>query len=200
MTLADDHEQAALHALSETSKTQQLLFSLLVCERMASGLTLFGQETGFDVTLYRNCLDACWTYAENGTPIADAEILAGCCFNQAPDTEDFSHPLVSAALDAAVSIGWLLNFVCDGSLAHVVEIVRSSIDTVFLYIQGAVLPPSGDNDLAVIFGHPLMQIELAGQIADIGYIVQANKVGRAALMSELRTLAQAEPRVVPFRS
>ncbi len=45
-----------------------------------------------------------------------------------------------------------------------------------------------------------MQIELTGQIADIAYIVQAQKAGGAALISELRALALAEPRVVPFRS
>ncbi|MGC7950670.1 hypothetical protein, partial [Bacillus sp. II_CA] len=61
----------------------------------------------------------------------------------APDTEEFDHPLTSAALNAALSIAATISLISDGGESHVVEAASLARDTAALYAQvGATASPA----------------------------------------------------------
>jgi hypothetical protein len=54
------------------------------------------------------------------------------CYKSAPDTERFDHPLTSAALNAALSIGLLMSFLSEGNVNNIVEAAGLARDTIAL--------------------------------------------------------------------
>jgi hypothetical protein len=65
-----------------------------------------------------------------------------------PDTEEFDRPLTSAALNAALSVGAMMNFLADFDINHVVEVAdwardiwkRESIALLSLSLQHVCSP------------------------------------------------------------
>jgi uncharacterized protein YjaG (DUF416 family) len=153
--------------LDALSAPKQAAFMILLCERMMPGFRKFGADTGYEVSPYRECLDRCWTYIDHG--LRGKEARAGCPRGD-PDTEAFDHPLTSAALNAALAIQSLYDFLSSRDVDDVVEAAVLARDTVALYVQSveAVAPFSVSAER--ITSHPLMQQELQRQVEDVAFL------------------------------
>lgn len=160
-------EMALRHNLGALSKPKQIAFMLLLCERMMPGFQKFSTDTGYDVFHYRQCLDNAWTYLD-GRP--NPEEMSQECLEGAPDTEEFDHPLTSAALNAALSIGALITFLSEYDVDHIVEAAELARDTVALYVQGvkAAFPLSLSSE--EVMRHPFTQRELQRQAEDVAFL------------------------------
>ena len=139
------------------------------CERMLPNFKRFIIETGFgDAAVLRRALDAIWMWIENGTPPVALKELKAACEQQAPNTENFSSPYTSAALDAANSVAIALDAIEDDDAEHVVEVASLARDTVDLYVQEQLnLDPSEAEFENKILSSPLMQRELTHQYASL---------------------------------
>ncbi len=163
-------ETALKNGLTALSYRKQLAFMLFLCERMAPGLQQFANDTGYDLSPYRECLEKGWAYLE-GRPDPDGyERLAQNCVDNAPDTEDFDHVLRSAALDAALSISDLMTFLCDRNIGHIVEAAGWARDTVALYVDGVESDTPVSLPLDRVMKHPLVQQELKRQKQDLAFL------------------------------
>jgi uncharacterized protein YjaG (DUF416 family) len=98
------------------SQGKRVALALLFCERMVSALNKFAKETGFDSSVYREHLDDAWRNLDQGTSSSDYGEAAKQCLDHAPDTEDFIRPLMSAALNAALSVAETMEFLADNVL------------------------------------------------------------------------------------
>lgn len=90
---------------------------------------------------------------------------------QMPDTERFSSPFTSAALDAATAAAMLLDAVRAPECAEPVEVAGLARDTIDLYVQAAEdLKPNELGFEDSICRHPLMQSELRHQREDLALL------------------------------
>jgi uncharacterized protein YjaG (DUF416 family) len=95
----------------------------------------FAKATGFDGSVYREHLDDAWRNLDLGTSPSDYGEAARQCLDHAPDTEEFSHPLVSAALNAALSVVETMEFLADNDVSYLVEVAVLGRVTMALYAQ-----------------------------------------------------------------
>src|SRR5690349_954304 len=85
----------------------RLAFAACLCERMLPAFKAFSDATGWgDPRVLRSCIDIVWRQAHALAQDAyaippEVRSLISACDAQAPDTEDFDHPLTSPALDAS---------------------------------------------------------------------------------------------------
>src|SRR5271163_4556386 len=114
--IGNDKSQVSVATLS---RKKQLAFVLLVFERMLPSLVAFSKDTGFDDSCYLHAKDAAWAALENA-PVDQS--LNGACRRGAPDTEEYGHELTSFALDAALAIIDIMEFVQDGCADHITSV------------------------------------------------------------------------------
>lgn len=158
------------HSLGSFSRDRQLAFMLLLCERMMPALNRFAVETNYDISLYRRCLDDAWSCLAGIGNLSNYGELAEECLDSAPDTEEFNHPLISAALNAALSVAGMMSFLADDNVDHVVEAAGLASDTVALYAQDVAATPPRSLGFQEIMGHPLMKQELQQQLDDLKFL------------------------------
>jgi len=168
--MTDLNDSVLKRSLSSLSKDRQLVFMLLLCERMMPGLNRFAGETGFNSSFYRKCLDDAWLYLAGNGNLPNYDEVAEKCLDGAPDTEEFDHPLTSAALNAALSVGAMMRFLADSNVDHVVEAAGLVRDTVALYAQSIVAAPPRSLGFTEIMEHPLVQQELQRQSDDLRFV------------------------------
>src|SRR5215467_3436357 len=106
-------------SIASVSPKKQLAFALLVFERMLPGLIEFAKETQFDASCYLEAKKAAWEALQTGTI---DEALNQVCTKRAPDTEEFSQELTSYALNAALAMSEILEFVLDGRADHIMQV------------------------------------------------------------------------------
>jgi uncharacterized protein YjaG (DUF416 family) len=152
------------------SKEKQLAFALLLCERMVPALNRFANETGFDNSIYRERLEDAWCYLKQGTSPSTSAEVAEQCLDHAPDTEEFNHPLTSAALNAALSLAATMSFLADGDINHVVEAAGLARDTAALHAQGTGANPPRSLNFEEVMRHPLVQHELRQQVEALEFL------------------------------
>jgi|SRR5271165_3907410 len=182
--------------LSYLTRTQQVAFALLLCERMFPALRKFGADAAFDVTPFRNFLDRAWASFERPHPADCYRELSRECYARAPDTEDFSHPLTSAALDACLSIGFLMEFLADHNVDHLVETAALAHDTVFMLAQAAGslhIPES----IPMLDEQPIVQRELGRQTEDLTFLENLPPVDDREVISRSRARAGEAPAMIP---
>lgn len=158
-------------ALMSLTKKKQLAFALLVFERMLPSLIAFSKGTVRDVSCYLRAREAAWAALQNGTDSTDNQSLNEACIKNAPDTEDFSHELTSYALNAALTMSDILEFIMDSRTDHITYISTLATDSVHLYLSG--LEPSivtSPGQAEKIAAHPLMQQELRQQEEDTRFL------------------------------
>jgi uncharacterized protein YjaG (DUF416 family) len=156
--------------IEQLTKGKQLFFSLLLCERMAPALNKFATETGFDNSIYRTCLETAWLYLDQNRSSSNYGEMAERCFDKAPDTEVFTHPLTSAALNAALSIAATIALLADDDVNHVMEAASLARDTAALYAQAIETTQPHSLDFGEIMKHPLVQRELRQQAEDLEFL------------------------------
>jgi uncharacterized protein YjaG (DUF416 family) len=164
MILLDD--SATQRRLRALSSARQLAFALLVCERLMLALQRFGKDTGFEISRYRNGLELAWESLNGSRDTRKYEPASRYCFEGAPDTENFTHPLISDALSAALSISELVGFLADHGVEHIVETIRLARDTAAMRVQaGQPIAVSLDD----VMKHDFVQQELRRQEEELSF-------------------------------
>jgi hypothetical protein len=161
-------EEKNLATIASLSPKKQLVFALLVFERMLPSLVAFSKDTGFDDSCYLLAKDAAWATLQNGPMVRS---LDGARLGGAPDTEEYSHELTSYALNAALAMKDIMEFTEDGSADHITSVSTLAGDSVYLYLSGlenSVVSSPETNSR--IFSHPLMQEEYRREEEDIRFL------------------------------
>jgi uncharacterized protein YjaG (DUF416 family) len=161
-------------------------------------LQKFGDDSGYDVSLFRNCLSDGWQALSKGMGRRDWSNLAQECAKGAPDTEEFDHPLVSAALNAALSIAALMTFLSDKDVNHVAEASELAEDTVALYAQAVENDPPHSLNLQEVLSHTLVQRELGQQLEDLAFLESLPKNLNAVAIKRINERAERNPMIIPF--
>jgi uncharacterized protein YjaG (DUF416 family) len=156
--------------LASLSKTKQLAFLLLLDERMILALDKFSRETNFNASIYQECLDNAWRSLAGDTTISSYGKMAEECLDHAPDTEEFDHPLTSAALNAALSTGAMMSFLADYDVDRVVEAAGLACDTAALNAQSIEAIPPHSLGFTEIVEHPLVRQEVQRQMEDLEFL------------------------------
>jgi uncharacterized protein len=137
---------------------------------MTPALSQFANETSFKTSIYQECLDRAWRHLAGTANLCNYGELAEECLDDAPDTEEFDHPLTSAALNAAIAVGAMMSFLADSNVDHIVEAAALARDTAALYAQSldAIAPRS--LSFSEIMEHSLVQQELRQQAEDLKFL------------------------------
>lgn len=174
---------------------KRLAFALLIFERMLPGLIAFAKDTGFNESCYLEGKDAAWAALQDG--VVDPA-LSQACIQSAPDTEEFSHELTSYALNAALAMSDILEFVQDGSADHIAQVQALARDSIDLYLS--VLEPSvvslRHND-SKIADHPIMRQEVIQEEEDIRFLSGLPDRFDSDAVSVLRARARGQPPLLP---
>jgi uncharacterized protein YjaG (DUF416 family) len=157
--------------LNPLSAAQRLALMLLLCERMMPGLQAFADQTGFDATIYKTCVASAWAKLAGEKCDADYAALAEDCLARAPDTEDSDSPLVSPALNAALSIAAMMTFIADGNTDQILQAMELDRDTTALRIQIVESKGPRSLDLKHVLAHPLMQQKRQQQADDLAFVL-----------------------------
>ena len=151
---------------------KQLVFLLLVCQRLIPSFRAFAAETGFEGrSQLDGLLTKAWDTLFYGVSRADFSNEAALAETLAPDTENFDSVLVSSALDAAVATSFLMKAFGDQRTDTIVEAATLIRDSVDMYVQELGDMSSADPNLEEnILGHELMQMELRRQREDFEFL------------------------------
>ena len=82
----------------------------------------------------------------------------------------FNHASVSAALNTALSIAALMNFLADKNVDHIVEAGGLACDTVALNVQAIEGISPRSLSFKEVMQHPLVQQELQQQKDDLQFL------------------------------
>lgn len=166
-------DEASLHrSLARLAPWKQVAFMASTCERMLPNFDRFAAESGVgDPRVLRRGLDAVWSWVESDRAPDELGPLQDEVEWQAPNTESFSSPFTSAALDAANAVAIALDAVGDPDSASAVEVAGLARDTIDLHVQEVEdLDPNAPGLQKAIRRHPLMQAELRRQREDFAYL------------------------------
>lgn len=158
--------------LARLDPWKRVAFMALVSERIVPNYDQFRAESDFgDSQILRRAVEAAWSWLESDRKPNDLTTLRAQVRQQAPDTERFSSPFTSAALDAANAVVSLLDAIDHPDRADAVEVASLARDTVDLYVQEIEnLDPNDPRLEDAIRHHPLMQAELRRQREDVAYL------------------------------
>lgn len=165
-------EDRLRQSLTRLDPWKRVAFMALSCERMVPNYDRFSAGSGFgDPQVLRRGIDAAWSWMESAQVPDDLKSVRAQVEQQAPNTEDFSSPFTSAALDAANAVASLLDAIDELDSADPVEVASLARDTVDLYVQEIENWDPNDRNLEdAIRCHPLMQAELRRQRNDLDYL------------------------------
>lgn len=151
---------------------KQLVFLLIICQRLIPSFRAFAAETGFQGQMQlKSFLSKAWDLLSNGISSTDLSSEAALAESVAPDTEDFDSVLVSSALDAAVATCLLMRAFGNQQTETIVEAVALVRDSVDMYVQELEDMDPADPDLEEsVLGHELMQKELKRQREDLEFL------------------------------
>lgn len=189
-------EEKSLVPLTTISPKKQLAFALLIFERMLPDLIAFSKDTGFDPSCYLRARDAAWKTLQNGSV---GQTLSQACIQSAPDTEKFSHPLTSYALDAALAMSDIVEFTFDGRRDHIAYVLTLARDSIHLYLSS--LEPSrisSAEEDGRIAQHPLMEQERRREEEDIKFLSGLPDVFDKNAVSALKARANAQTPLLPL--
>ena len=193
-------EPALRRSLEVLSEPKQLAFMLFLCERMMPGFRKFGSDTNFRVSRYQQCLENGWLSLDEQPHRSKDEEASEECQKNAPDTEKFDHPLTSAALNAALSIGLLMSFLSEGNVNHIVEAAGLARDTMALYVQSTEAIPPHSLGSKEIMKHPLVQQELKRQAEDLEFLASLPEDVRGKIVHQIRERANQAAGLLPLEN
>jgi uncharacterized protein len=165
-------EERVRQSLGRLDPWKRVAFMALCCERMVPNYDRFTADSGFgDSQVLRRGIDAAWSWLDSDRVPDDSKSVRAQVEQQAPNTEDFSSPFTSAALDAANAVASLLDAVAEPDGADPGEVASLARDTVDLYVQEIEkLDPNDRGIENAIRLHPLMQSELRRQRDELAYL------------------------------
>ena len=188
----------SMPVLMELPWKKQLALMLLVLERMLPLLIAFSKDTGRDAACYLKARDAAWAALEGKRDGLPNELLNEECLRNAPDTEEFSHKLTSYALDAALAMSHILEFIVDRQKKHIADVLVLAVDSVDLFVgrldASFVYTPELERKIAA---HPLMKQELRREAEDIKFLAGLPDEFDKETISALRTRASSQAPLLP---
>jgi len=170
-------KEVTQHQLELLPSRSRVAFGLSCCERMLPNYMAFKREVKWgDEQPLRKALDELWKHVEGETmDTAKVRSLTKECEVVAPDSENFSALLTTAAQDACFAICSVLDYVLQENPERIAKASSFAIDTLDLYIQE--LQDGFSNTPTLVSNtperqerirlHPLMQCELARQDTDL---------------------------------
>jgi uncharacterized protein YjaG (DUF416 family) len=183
--------------IGRLSKRRQVALALLLCERMIPALNKFAKETEFDSSLYRAHLDDAWQSLDQGTRLSGYGEAAKQCFEHAPDTEEFNHPLTSAALNAALSVAATMELLAEEDINHLVEAAGLARDTAALYAQVMATTPPRSLNFDEVMKHALVQQELQQQSDDLEFLEALSADVSRPMIPHIKERAAITPALLP---
>lgn len=188
-------EQECLRSIEALSRTKQVAFALLVLERMLPSLVNFAKDTGFNDSSYVRGREAAWAALQGA---GGESFLADLCLKSAPDTEAYSHELTSYALNAALAMGEVLEFVSDGQIRHMGTLLGLATDSLDLFASNSSSPSAytseRDQEIAV---RPLLEREHRRQQDDIRFLAGLPDHFSQETIQALRARADTQAPLVP---
>lgn len=173
-TYSKEEIQRRLEMLPHRSR---VAFGLSCCERMLRNYITCKQRIKWgDEQPLQKALDELWKYV--GGQAMDksaAKQMYEDCEAVAPNSDNFSELLTTAAQDACFSICSVLDYVQQNNLEHIAQASSFAIDTLDLYISALLdgfpttaraVPCNPEREERIRL-HPLMQREIARQDADL---------------------------------
>jgi uncharacterized protein YjaG (DUF416 family) len=180
------------------SRKKQLAFALLVLERMLPSLVVFSKDTGFDDSCYLQARDAAWAALQDG---AVDQSISDACLRGVPDTEDYSHELISSALNAALAANDIIAFTQDGQAEHITDVLTLAGDSLYLYLssleESVMSSPEENRQIA---SHPLMQEEHRREKEDIRFLADLPEQLGDEVILVLRARANNQASLLPLTS
>lgn len=190
-------QEKPLISIASLSPKKQLAFALLAFERMLPSLIEFAKDTHFDASCYMEAEKAAWEALETNTV---DEALNQMCAQRAPDTEEFSHELTSYALNAALAMSDILEFVLDGRADHIMQVLTLARDSIHLYLSdlesSVVSSRERTNRIA---DHPLMRQERHREEEDLTFVTGLPDHFDNNVVSVLKDRARTQPPLLPFQ-
>lgn len=147
----------------------QVAFLLLTIERMMPALEQFAaDEKKFVFSPFREGLNAGWSFLAGSDIGVNKVRLAEQCMKHAPDMDDYRHDLKSEALNTALSIATMLEFLTDAKVEHVLEIIGWVRDSASFAAQRAERPT--DLGILEMTTHPFSRQEVQREWGDIAFL------------------------------
>jgi len=190
--MSDDRPLPPISALS---LKKQLAFALLVFERMLPSLIAFSKDTGFDDSCFLRGRDVAWSALQNG--VVDVT-QSQQCIGSAPDTEEFSHELTSCALNAALAMNDIMEFIADSRTDHVDFISTLAKDSIELYLSSDEPVVSSPEKDRKVKEHPLMQEEVRRQQEDAAFLSGLPDEFDAQTVSAMRARSKNQGSLLPL--
>ena len=174
---------------------KQLAFALVLCERMMPAMRIFAKETNFAYDIYEQCLSHAWKALEGNDRFDRYAEMAEKCLRGAPNTEDFDNPLVSSALNTALSISAVMMFLSDTSLDHIVEAADLACETVAAHTQRYVAKSPLALSVKQIMEHPAMRQEVAQQLSDFAFLESLPSDASQDFVTQSKNRAELAPKL-----
>jgi uncharacterized protein YjaG (DUF416 family) len=160
--------------------TKQATFAYLTCERLYPNYVYFSANFSFgEPRILRKAIDYLYQVILVGNPDkATVTQLLESVEKNTPDTEDFSTPLVSSALDACTATLDSLHFLIDMDFQRIEAVSSYATDTASMYIQDKEeLDYNSDKNFqSKIDSHPLMKKEIEIQSGIITFLYGTKKI------------------------
>ena len=187
--------QANTISILELPARKQLAFGLMIIDRMVPSLMAFSRETGFDTSSFFVAREAAWRVLEGGDKNLLSQSIGDACLQSAPDTEDFSHPLTSNALNAVVAASDVVDFILQGSPDRIANIATLATDSIYLYLSTLEdgvesLPTNGER----FRSHSLMEQELRQEGEDLKFLAALPDHFDASVISVRSLVADKQDR------
>jgi hypothetical protein len=166
------NEEQLRARLSRLSRWHHVFFLWTLCERMYPNFLTFSELVGYKgAPTLRRALDEVEGWLRSSASPSEITTEFEVCEALAPDTDDYSTPLVSAALNAALGAAFLLKAIVGDSLNEAIKGAVLAIDTIDLFVQSIEgLKHDDPRFEEKIQFHQLMQRELKLQRECVIYL------------------------------
>lgn len=172
----------------ELNLWQGTAFSATLLERMYPNYQLFCEVTEHEgAEQYRKTLNTLWTWLSSNKSKVNFAAQLEKIESQTPDASDYDGYGVYPAIDAAISLASLINFVQGEDDGGAVVVSKLSQGTVEAFIEASA---DVELDKQAIKQHPLMQWEVAFQQSLLD-IVSQNTI-TTDVITQLKVLAVEE--------
>jgi uncharacterized protein YjaG (DUF416 family) len=179
MTIRELPTQSELNAaIAGLSKRKRLAFALACAERLYPNYLAFVRDYDWrGPQSLRKVLDSVWRSVREASAHScpTAELLSEL-ESVEPETEDFSTPLVSAALDAVAAAELVLRLAEIDDVAVASQVASLCLDTVQMYAR-AIEPmnPTSPGFLNTLLSHHLVQDEIRWIHRDLGFLSEMSE-------------------------
>lgn len=184
--------------LKVLSTRQQLLFAVLICERLYPNYLYFYKRFEWgNPKVLMDSIDILYQSLFIKDLFSSDEVEQNIKAVDAitPNTEDYSEVFVSFALDACTSVYSALSFMLDGKLDHIADVASYARDTVDMFIQVRDDLDTNDIDLETkIATDPLMIQERNRQLSIIDRL---HAIGTDAINNDVIQKLKDKSQVIP---